>query len=229
MTIYMPQRNLFNSQVWGQMMPKILGSMAMAKYEKGLQEPPVVPGEEFYWQKKDGKLVKTETPVPRRGGASANIQRKTRTFVGKDGKVYAQEFNFDPTTGGSAPYGKPFQSKTVSPETKSKQNQVKVAKQQAGLRQINSILKRAGIKEIDIVTFAGLSAEEQKKYMELQTKPLIDRVPRQYRNQLRQYYKKVHDITLDILGPLPEIERTGVDATGRKVIKYKDGSIEYAD
>ena len=48
----------------------------------------------------------------KRAGRQTNLQRKTRIFI-KDGKTMAQEFNFDPVSGRSAPVGKPFPSKQV--------------------------------------------------------------------------------------------------------------------
>ncbi len=76
-TIYMPQKNLFNSQVWGQMMPQLISQMAMAKFKQKMAkdlrdsgpagEPDMVRGEKFYWKydHEQNKHVMTDVPVPK--------------------------------------------------------------------------------------------------------------------------------------------------------------------
>jgi len=179
MTIYMPQNP------WAKMMPQLIGQMAMAKFQQSLrpeaeaEDYTLGPGQtRFRGKEKLGSLPPTEkekkdkgtwsqlTPF-KIGGATVYPQQHSVTK-----KVEYNRFPPKATKGGAGAKG-----------------QTLVGKQQAELRQINAILKKAGIKQIDIVTFAGLSAEEQRKYMETQTKPLIGRVPKEYRPKLLQHYK----------------------------------------
>ena len=109
-------------------------------------------------------------------------------------------------------------------ESRPNEQQNLVREQKATLTQINTILQAAGIKEINLITFAGLSPEQQKEYMETQTKPLIERVPEEFRDKLKQYYEKMESITLEIIGPLPELpEKKELDEETADLILLEAG------
>ncbi len=99
-TIYLPR------DPWQQMMPQIVGQMAMAKFRQGLQPeeaPDMIKGAEKYWRwdpkKKD--YVKTGISTPQPSGGEVPYKR-TYVVKGPDGKEIIKTYNLrtdDPPVG----------------------------------------------------------------------------------------------------------------------------------
>ncbi len=164
---------------------------------RGVEKARVEPSPVDKWEKL--------TPI-KIGGATIYRQRNIKT-----GKV---EYNrFAPET-----------AKGV--EVQSKRQQILVRQQTAGLKQINSLLKKAGIKDLDVLELMALEGPAQMEYLQQQTKPLIERLAEPHKSQLRRYYKKVEDITIKIVGPLPSVPIDQV--TAESIFQEAGGNIEEA-
>lgn len=207
-------------------MPQLVGQMAMAKFQQSLQPKEEKPGftlgqgqirfgpkgtEIARGTKKDETAEEwKQLPPITIGGAKIYPQKNT-----KSGKIIYNRFP-----------PKPEGVKGAVTARLSKQQQMLVNKQQAGLRQINSVLKQGGIKDLDVLELMALEGPAQMEYLQQQTKPLIERLAEPHKSKLKRLYKQVENITTKIIGPMPKIP---LDAdTAKSLLEEVGGDKEKA-
>jgi len=87
--------------------------------------------------------------------APSKVQRKSRVFVGKDGKIYKQDYNFDPNKGTESNAGEAYESKLPGmpfdqkvalkkTSTPTAEANVKLSKERLELQKQQELVKRQG-------------------------------------------------------------------------------------